>query len=678
MSQHRITATHQRGRPKKHLGFPKGNIYWQRRYHHTSQAQSEAQISHSLTADEPQISHGLTADEPDEPTVPTVTPPICRYKRYTKDFQQLLPSDGCLGNITVLRPTADACTKLDDYRQACEEDNTSIIGNRLINLQMMEKLITVTHAEHRETSPLCAGDFFFPADHETARGLGVKAALKCRLCSYIGEPLPLYEEQRKDEPAPGPKAVKMNIQLGHFLGKSPVSTSDIQLLFAALDCKPPAASTLQRLVNSAVPEWCEANQKVMNNNYEQLTEVLKVKGKSSFIAQQDTSYNNPPKGQVFSQPGTQSFSPMIECETTKQLLVSCACINKLCKTGDLLAQNHIRPCPNHPNCTASFKGDRFEAMDKSEKQAGQENYERLKSKPLKLSGLICDGSSKAADGMRASGANVEKLECTLHLSRGMKRRIFKLNLSTELTGKDQGTRTYFLTTLGNVLVRRCMNEMHRARSKFGEESEEMMAFIQKARRNVLRCLEGDHSRCSKASLVCRAANREKRKRELPHGKYLHLQAADRAKLQSAIDYKLSEKAAKSQRHCLTTNRAESMHLRVFKVMPKTKTCSRSFQGRAHCALHSDSVGVGNSVITLNEQTKSELSRGGKAIKCLERLQRRQQYYKQRRKTVAFKVRRNQLLYRALSNKRLCKLKTVNAQGEMCDDHAYYSAEGHGR
>lgn len=121
---------------------------------------------------------------------------------------------------------------------------------------------------------------------------------------------------------------------------------------------------------------------------------------------------------------------------------------------------------------------------------------------------------------------------------------------------------------------------------------------------------------------------------------------------------------------MTTNRAEAMHLRVFKVMPKTKTCSRTFEGRAHCALHTDSVGIGNSVLALNEHSGSSLAKRSKAIAVLNRLQKRQEYFKSRQQSFHFKVRRNQLLHRALTKKRLSKLKTERVKGDIGRDHSY--------
>ena len=43
----------------------------------------------------------------------------------------------------------------------------------------------------------------------------------------------------------------------------------------------------------------------------------------------DTVYNNPSKGRAMNQSGTQCSSPLVECETTKNMVLGISTLNRL-------------------------------------------------------------------------------------------------------------------------------------------------------------------------------------------------------------------------------------------------------------------------------------------------------------------------------------------------------------
>ena len=57
--------------------------------------------------------------------------------------------------------------------------------------------------------------------------------------------------------------------------------------------------------------------------------IIECKGQDSITTHTDSSYNNAPNRRCVYQPGTQVHTPLIECETNKNLIVGLASHSQL-------------------------------------------------------------------------------------------------------------------------------------------------------------------------------------------------------------------------------------------------------------------------------------------------------------------------------------------------------------
>jgi len=74
--------------------------------------------------------------------------------------------------------------------------------------------------------------------------------------------------------------------------------------------------------------------------------------------------------------------------------------------------------------------------------------------------------------------------------------------------------------------------------------------------------------------------------------------SDINKLQAKMDTLCSQENLKQMSKLSTTNKAESLHHRVFTYAPKNTVWSRNFSGLCNSAAHSSSLGSGQSTIYL--------------------------------------------------------------------------------
>ena len=405
---------------------------------------------------------------------------------------------------------------------------------------------------------------------------------------------------------------------------------------------------------------------------------MELMGTDSIVAQTDTSYNNPPKGRSFSQPATQSFTPLVECLTTKQHVIAIESFNKHCKVGEYLAteRNIRRLCPNHPGCTMNFNWD--QSMDHSEFAAAESNCKQLVKRDLHITGLVTDGAgrtSKAHQGFVQQGMAVERLSCVVHLGRGLMRKAFSVKLSPTLVG-DGWRRTYFLSALGTAISTRISREIYLAKKMFSMDDVKFQSHLQVCRDNLLNCFEGKHTTCTKACQSRRPNLRELPPSHLPYKKYLKLNSVDRDEMQKIVNYRLNEVAIGQQRYMISTNRSESLHLRILHGCPKSKLYQRNYSAKNHSNIHTDSVGIANSIIKMNLNTHSEPMRESKAVTTLQNIQYRKQYHKDRQQSLRYRKRRSRLRWLKMNRERVKRYTTGVVGNPSTDfDHTYFDVEG---
>lgn len=298
----------------------------------------------------------------------------------------------------------------------------------------------------------------------------------------------------------------MNIQLTNVLSKTPVSLRDVHLIFAGIDANTISESSLQKSINKNSLHWEAINERQMARNRAQLKEIIQCRdGKGTRMpeigVEIDTTYASAPKGRAMYQPGHQSITPLLESETKKKMLIGLISKSQHCSC-------HPGTNPEHTGCTANMS--MLEPMCRSEVCSAEQHYQRCLEDGLLISEVTHDGidnSSHMKDIRNA--ANLfqqqppESYMCTIHLSRGLKRKAFNLMISEGMVGtRNADDRRRFISQLGMAVDQRCTAELFLARKKFVGDNDKFIQFMEVCRKNMIHCLSGSHNKCNKYSLVC--------------------------------------------------------------------------------------------------------------------------------------------------------------------------------
>lgn len=118
-----------------------------------------------------------------------------------------------------------------------------------------------------------------------------------------------------------------------------------------------------------------------------------------------------------------------------------------------------------------------------------------------------------------------------------------------------------------------------------------------------------------------------------------------------------------QRHMLTTNRVESLHLRTLRMVPKSKTMKSTFKARCMSIVLYDTLGLQKTTHMTAESLGYTL--GETANKQLQQLTKKSQYYAQRRRSNEYKRGR---YARKQANNKLRQLQRLSVVTPTCPPH----------
>lgn len=405
-------------------------------------------------------------------------------------------------------------------------DNTNIdylTSNRFTNMEEVSNLMSNVCQAHQRSHPKCPGpQFAFPRATEKCQGLGTSVETVCLNCDFKMPHTPLFKKvSSKTKPS-----AEINVRLGQYMVNSEVSMSSVRCLLSILDCNAPSEKTLLRNMAKASHVHMELGHKQIQSNQEKLSQIIAHMPQDSAekaIISCDTVYNNSARGGK-RQPGTQSVTPFIEMTTEKQLIIDMECQSKICNKCGLTDSD------SHEGCLKSYPGRG--AMSRAEKIAAELFYEKVKAGPLsgKVTHFLADGSNQIMSGI--NDPSVEKIMCVQHLKRVQRRKFYKTVglLKQDLFGRhDPWARKL---QLGNNIVNRCSIELTRARRKHAGDDARFLSSCNEIRYNVLDCLSGSHTNCTKASFVCQP------QKDHQITKCWALSTSDVNVLQSVVDYRL--------------------------------------------------------------------------------------------------------------------------------------------
>ena len=424
-----------------------------------------------------------------------------------------------------------------------------------------------------------------------------------------------------------------------------------------MDVAPPSEHCLTNHVDNLSKYWPTINDQKMKQNCETLKNLLRHQNSNKLrpiTCMSDTVYNNPPKGRAMNQPGTQCFSPLVECETKKNMVLGISTLSRLCITG---AQCNLV----HPGCTANVAPKT--PMGSAEGKLLSCNVQQVRKKELEIGTIVEDG----VDLKKSKEPGLEKELCQVHMARCQRRRVHAINFSAETVGKTiRSAHLNFKNLIGNAISKRCTKEIKLARKKFPSDDAKFLKQISKAKDNILDCFSGVHQNCKKNSSVCSGASDNKILKSTPFKRPLHLARKDKISLQAVINFRLNAPMAYRQRNLRNTNRVESLHLRTLKLCPKFKTYKKNYANRNHSAMHSDSVGAGISILTLLRQIKTAPA----TTKYFKKNQKKCQYHSLRQKSEVFRRRRKYLSIQKARLKRIRCLSVHSSNIAVPIDHSY--------
>lgn len=581
---------------------------------------------------------------PDSEDSPVITRPC--VEEY-QDACQIAARDEAVNQRLVcpakLRPVMK--TKTNDL--AC--DLTSKEENVIINFSKLSALVAGFIHPCERPSPIIR--------IVKRQGLCITAETSCKCCNFTSTACELFTTIKKSR---GPEAGSLNDALAIAVLKSKMGISDVRYLLSCINVQPPAPSGLHKKLCDTADKMVQLNTKSMADNQMYVRRVMQMAGKRPEVnVETDLSFNNRPQSGY--EAATQSFCPMVEQDTNKKLVLSMATANKLCFKK---ACDH-----NNSNCRKNY--GIAESISSSESKLVRENLERIKnSGMLKVKSVTSDASTQIDKSLRNyardTNQNIKHYKCFVHKLRIVQKHIRYTRLTSTLAGCDKDIYSLRLSTAVRARVRL---ELVRIKGYF-KSTALFLAHAQAAIRNVLPCFSGNHVHCRKDSMVCNAHLESYNTNFLPYNKHIELNRVDMLQLQTVLENDFSQENLEKISRLSTTNKSESLHHRIFTYAPKSTVWSRNFTSLCHSAVHSSTLGIGQSSLSLASKLGIRFKCTDPFVKQMKSLDSRNKYHSDRKCSRQYKLSRH------LARKRKCSQKIkdnslyTTATAGVSNEHAY--------
>lgn len=574
-----------------------------------------------------------------------------------------------------LRPRNPSPCGPSEVQERSSVGSQGLQGYRVCSLQLLAAHINRFMSTHQGLQTCDNFVLGFVPQKEKLRSLGVVETLECISCKLQSDPVKLFNEVDRDLTGlKGPTHCDLNLRFALGLQISGIGIRAGRELLSLMDIPVPSKSSLQRYCDIVSDKTYSLSETVMVENQQKLRNILNNNPDVPFIVSSDTAYNNAPKGRSFYQPGTQAFCPLIETNTSENMVLSYNIANKLCKRCQLHGKNHDGECScNYPKSSP---------IGNAEKVLAHQHITNLLDKtPDFLPDIVVtDNDGKIAAGMKqalsdaGNTKHLTKEDCAVHTSRSQRRIGMSQKWSTSFagkTGKNITNRNSFINELVGAIVKRSSGELRGAVAT--GKTDSVVEAVQKAKLTILPCFQGNHKFC-KQSFVCPTAKRKKpRYTHLPKKLPLkNMTSSDEEMFEKVVNYKLSEVMTKRQIHNMNTNSCEAFHKKIFRSVPKSNTFSRNVYGRVGAQIITSSLGRDKGSRRTCSAVKAPLSVSGPGEKSLKQLSSEDAYDKERRKLPKTKRRRKM---KERQNKSLSKThgslyKTDHLHPNMSKEHSY--------
>ena len=492
---------------------------------------------------------------------------------------------------------------------------------------------------------------------EKRQGLCITATVECSTCKFISPQCRLFTTIKKPR---GPEAGSLNDALVIPVLKSKMGLNDVRFLLSCINVQPPAFSGLQRKLNKVADHVIEMNTKSMAANQEYVRQVSTMAGYQAKVnVETDAAYNNRPQSGV--EAATQSFSPMIEQDTCKKLVLAMQTANKHCSKRNCNHRNR--------NCKQNF--GTAETISSSESKLVQKNLESIHMEgKVEVQSVTSDASTQIEKSIRDFASKQKKVirhyKCFVHKLCNLQKHLKNIRLTTKLSGLDKEV---YLNRLSSAIRARVRLELVRIKAHFPSCSS-FIKHSEDAIANILPCFSGKHGSCRQISMVCTAHLESYNTSFLPYGKHIELNNTDMLRLTKMLQEDFSTTNLEKISRLSNTNRSESLNHRVFTYAPKSTIWSWNFTGLCHSAVHSSTLGNGKSSLLIASSLGIKYKISDPIFKQMLKIDSNFRYHTARKQSKQYKMSRYFSQQRRSCRKMRYNSLYANAQPSVSHEHAY--------
>lgn len=236
---------------------------------------------------------------------------------------------------------------------------------------------------------------------------------------------------------------------------------------------------------------------------------------------------------------------------------------------------------------------------------------------------------------------------TRHLSQNHRKFIKKSNSLLKLMpGKTAKAREKARNTFALDLAQRCHAEFNCAFDNCRSDTQALVSKLSYASDAVIKCYQGDHSKCKDHSLVCpdkQGRDWLTRSTFLSSGFRINCNGKDfqsnESLLRMMVQYRLGRTTVLKTKYNTNTQKCESVNKIIKRSLPTRLTFSRNMQGRAHSSIHAANNGPGESVLKLCNVVGTTIDETSKVWSQLKEEQRRHEKHKRYKRTEKFRAKR---------------------------------------
>ncbi len=522
---------------------------------------------------------------------------------------------------------------------------------RILHVGHTDALYNEGFRQHREKFAKCNGEIVLDIDHERQWGLTWIQRVKCTKCTYLSKFHKLYTETDVGRRRRGRKAASLNTSVQIGLSKTPIGGESLRLLCMSADLPPPSSSGLQRAANRVADQIGEENVKDMKMRRGEIRSINKYRGVSekSLSLSSDGMYNNRLSsglGNTPFQPATQVTYVATENQTADHQVLNLVTRSKLCSKHHLTDNSS---CIEDPNCTANL---RMSESIGNEKKLAEECFRDLTKDQLEVQFITTDADSAAhsaaADMFRDGelGQRPENFLDTRHLSASHRRHIkssnYVLNMMPASTKKEKQA---LANKFSLDLAARCQAEFSAGYTYQAGNVTKLKKSLSYCSTAISFCYTGNHSKCKKASYVCKGSNADNwlvKSKFLDRNFQIKRSKENSQTLLQCAEFRLGCNVVDKTKFNLNTQKCEAVNKAMRRSLPRDTTFSRNFHGRAHSAVHTVNAGSSaRSVARLRQSLGCGVSKHSKIDKALRKTHQKTLQCKRYKQTAISKERRGQ-------------------------------------